>query len=42
MQAILVIIGVSLCCGLCAYGIVRAVRRPGERRVHDAGALTRP
>jgi hypothetical protein len=42
MQAILVITGVALCCGLCAYGIIRAVRRPRERRVHDAEALTRP
>jgi hypothetical protein len=41
MQAILAIIGVALCCGLCAYGIARAVR-PRERRVHDAEALTRP
>lgn len=32
MVAVLVIVGVVLCCGLCGYGINRAVRRPRERR----------
>jgi hypothetical protein len=41
MAAILVVVGVALCCGLCAYGVNRAVRRAKERRVHDAEALTR-
>jgi len=34
------VIGVALCCGLCAYGINKAVRRTRERRLHDAHALT--
>jgi hypothetical protein len=37
---ILVIIGVAMCCGLCAYAIARAVHRPRERRVHNAEAPT--
>jgi hypothetical protein len=41
MATILVVIGLALCCGLCAYGINRAVRRAKERRVYDAEALTR-
>jgi hypothetical protein len=36
MEMILVIVGVALCCGLCAYGIDQAVRRARKRRVHDA------
>jgi hypothetical protein len=32
MGAILVIAAVALCCGLCAYGISRAVRRARQRR----------
>jgi hypothetical protein len=39
MLTILIVIGVVLCCGLCGYGIDRAVRRAKERRVHDAAAL---
>lgn len=30
MSTILVIAAVTLCCGLCAYGISRAVRRSRE------------
>jgi hypothetical protein len=32
MATILVIAAVALCCGLCGYGISRAVRRAKERR----------
>lgn len=40
MVPILVIVGVVACCGLCAYGISRALRRAKERKVRDAEALT--
>jgi hypothetical protein len=35
------IVGVVLCCGLCGYGINRAVRRARERR-ERAGQLVTP
>jgi hypothetical protein len=38
---ILVIIGAAICCGLCTYGISKAVRRARERRHQDAHAPTR-
>jgi hypothetical protein len=40
MLTFLVIVGVALCCGLCAYGINKAVRRAKERRLRDTHALT--
>jgi len=36
METILLISGVALCCGLCAYGIDQAVRRAKKRHLHDA------
>ena len=36
MTAILVIAAVALCCGLCAYGISRAVSRSREGRAQSA------
>ncbi len=41
MVIIAVIVGVAVCCGLCAYGINTAVRRSRERRAQNAQALTR-
>ncbi|HEV8683427.1 MAG TPA: hypothetical protein VGS09_11755 [Actinomycetota bacterium] len=41
MVVVLAIVGVVLCCGLCGYGINRAVRRARERRESAAHALTR-
>jgi hypothetical protein len=38
MATILVIAAVVLCCGVCAYGISRAIRRARERR--EAQRLT--
>jgi hypothetical protein len=38
MATILVIAAVIVCCGLCGYGISRAVRRSKERR--EAKQLT--
>lgn len=32
MVAVLAIVGVVLCCGLCGYAINKAVRRARERR----------
>jgi len=40
MATILVIVGVASCCGLCIYGINKAVRRAKERRLRDSHALT--
>jgi hypothetical protein len=40
MLIILVFVGAALCCGLCAYGIAKAVRRAKERRARDAQVLT--
>ena len=40
MVAVLVIAAVVLCCGLCAYGIGRAVQRARERRGHDSELVT--
>lgn len=44
MSAVAVIwIGVAaVCCGLCIYGINRAIRRPKERREEPTPALTKP
>jgi hypothetical protein len=36
MTTILVIGAAAACCGLCAYGISRAVRRSRERRAQNA------
>jgi hypothetical protein len=36
MATILWIAAVAACCGLCAYGINRAVRRSKERRAQKA------
>jgi hypothetical protein len=36
MVAAFVIAGVALCCGLCGYGINKAVRRARERRERAA------
>jgi len=36
MTTILVIAAVVACCGLCVYGISRAVRRSRERRTQRA------
>jgi hypothetical protein len=38
----LLFIGAVACCGLCGYGIARAVRRSRERRAREAGVLTDP
>lgn len=44
MSAVAVIwIGVAtICCGLCIYGINRAIRRSKERREERTPALTKP
>ena len=36
MATILLIAAVAACCGLCAYGISRSVRRSRERRAQNA------
>jgi sulfite exporter TauE/SafE len=40
MVAVLVIVGVVLCCGLCGYGINSAVRRARERREKASHLVT--
>jgi len=40
MVTVLVIVSVVLCCGLCGYGINRAVRRARERREEAAHVVT--
>jgi hypothetical protein len=40
MVTFVVIIGVAFCCGLCAYGINKGVRRAKERRLRNAHAVT--
>jgi hypothetical protein len=40
MVAVWVIVGVVLCCGLCGYGINRAVRRARERREMASHVVT--
>jgi hypothetical protein len=37
---VLAIIGGLLCCGLCAYGISKTVRRAKDRRDQRVHALT--
>jgi hypothetical protein len=39
MVIILVVVGVA-CCGLCAYGINKAIRRRKKRQLRDTSALT--
>jgi len=41
MVTLAVIVGVAICCGLCAYGINTAVRRSRERRAQNVQAVTR-
>jgi sulfite exporter TauE/SafE len=40
MVAVLVIVGVVVCCGLCGYGINNAVRRARERREKASHLVT--
>jgi hypothetical protein len=42
MVIFLVITGAALCCGLCAYGIGKSVRRSRKRRDQKARQLTGP
>lgn len=38
--AILWIVVAAACCGLCIYGISRAVRRSRERQTEDRSVMT--
>lgn len=40
MVTILVVVGAAFCCGLCAYGINKAIRRLKKRQLRDTSALT--